>query len=162
MAGIASCDQQFMNSVSKPLTPHSHLMIQEYLTETNRTINFASEKRKPNRFEGCRQHLKTQHHALVSVRSRTRHPGWIYRHFTSTGRVHHHRMGAATHIQHLRAEGLKDGVPYGQKSHKSVQIKQRKGFERFTFPRFANSDRWFLSQATKKLEIKKTIIWTIN
>ena len=46
--------------VSKPLTPHSHLMIQEYLTETERTINFASEnnKRKPNRFEGCRHHFK--------------------------------------------------------------------------------------------------------
>ncbi len=27
--------------LSKPLTPHSNLMIQEYLTRTERTLNFA-------------------------------------------------------------------------------------------------------------------------
>ena len=75
--------------------------------EPKELIILHSEKRKPNRFKGCRHHLKTQHHVLVPVRSRTRHPGWIYRHHTASGRVLHHRMGAATHLQHLRnLEGL--------------------------------------------------------
>ena len=98
MAGIAARDQRSMSSMSKPLTPHSNLMIQEYLTRTGRSSNFAPEKRKSNRFKGCRHHLKTQHYVLVPVRSRARHPGWIYRHYTAPGCVLYHRMGDATHL----------------------------------------------------------------